>query len=46
LEKALDTCWQTLGECFEPEELLMKQQLVERYFPRRDESPATGDRAA
>ena len=33
LEKALDLCWQTLAECFEPQELLMKQELVEKYFP-------------
>lgn len=36
LNAALDLCWQTLGECFEPEELLMKQSLVDRYFPRRE----------
>jgi V/A-type H+-transporting ATPase subunit B len=34
LEAALDLCWQTLAECFAPEELLMKQELVDRYFPR------------
>jgi V/A-type H+-transporting ATPase subunit B len=34
LEDALDLCWQTMAECFEPEELLMKQQLIDRYFPR------------
>jgi V/A-type H+-transporting ATPase subunit B len=33
LEKALDLCWQTLAECFEPQELLMKQELVDKYFP-------------
>ena len=33
LEEALDLCWQTLAECFEPQELLMKQELVEKYFP-------------
>ena len=32
LEDALDLCWQTLSECFEPHELLMKQTLVDRYF--------------
>ena len=31
--EALDLCWQTLAECFEPEELLMKQSLVDKYFP-------------
>ena len=36
LTEALDLCWQTLAECFEPEELLMKQDLVDKYFPRRE----------
>jgi V/A-type H+-transporting ATPase subunit B len=35
LEQALDQCWQTLAECFKPEELLMKQQLIDKYFPRQ-----------
>jgi V/A-type H+-transporting ATPase subunit B len=34
LEEALDLCWQTMAECFEPEELLMKEQLIEKYYPR------------
>ena len=33
LEKALDLCWKTLAECFEADELLMKQDLVDKYFP-------------
>jgi V/A-type H+-transporting ATPase subunit B len=33
LEAALDLAWQTLAECFEPEELLMKQELIDRYYP-------------
>ena len=33
LEAALDLCWQTLAECFEPEQLLMKQALVDKYYP-------------
>jgi len=32
LDDALDLCWQTLAECFEPQELLMKQALVDKYF--------------
>lgn len=32
LNDALDLCWQTLAECFEANELLMKQDLVEKYF--------------
>lgn len=35
LEKALDLCWTTLAECFEPTELLMKQDLIDKYFPRQ-----------
>ena len=33
LEDALDLCWQTLAECFDESELLMKQTLVDKYFP-------------
>jgi len=35
LEQALDLAWQTLAECFAPEELLMKQSLIDKYFPAR-----------
>ena len=38
LEEALDLCWQTLAECFERSELLMKESLVERFFPAHPES--------
>ncbi|WP_147115027.1 V-type ATP synthase subunit B [Tateyamaria sp. syn59] len=34
LEEALDLCWQTLAECFEPAQLLMKQPLIDKYFPK------------
>jgi V/A-type H+-transporting ATPase subunit B len=34
LEEALDLAWQTLAECFEPHELLMKQELVDKYLPK------------
>jgi V/A-type H+-transporting ATPase subunit B len=33
LIKALDLSWRTLAECFESHELLMKQDLIDRYFP-------------
>jgi V/A-type H+-transporting ATPase subunit B len=33
LEDALDLSWQTLAECFDKSELLMKQGLVDKYFP-------------
>jgi V/A-type H+-transporting ATPase subunit B len=32
---ALDLCWQTLAECFTKEELLMKKNLVDKYFPQQ-----------
>ncbi|MEM6739515.1 MAG: V-type ATP synthase subunit B [Pseudomonadota bacterium] len=34
LEEALDLAWQTLAECFAPEQLLMKQSIVETYYPK------------
>ncbi len=35
LEDALNLCWQTLAECFQPQELLMKQALVDKYYPKK-----------
>jgi len=35
LAEALDLAWQTLAECFEAQELLMKQELIDRYYPNR-----------
>jgi V/A-type H+-transporting ATPase subunit B len=32
--EALDLCWKTLAECFEPQELMMKQELVDKYLPK------------
>ncbi|KTD43627.1 V-type ATP synthase subunit B [Legionella parisiensis] len=32
LEEALDLSWQTLAECFHANELLMKQELIAKYF--------------
>lgn len=37
--EALDRCWQTLAECFEPQELLMKQALIDGYFPKGEPMP-------
>ena len=42
LEEALDTCWQTLAECFEPQELLMKQNLIDKYYPKTNAGTASG----
>ncbi len=33
LEAALDLGWQTLAECFEPQEVGIKQSLIEKYWP-------------
>jgi V/A-type H+-transporting ATPase subunit B len=33
LDEALDLAWQTLAECFDPQELLMKRELIDRYYP-------------
>lgn len=38
LNAALDLSWQTLAECFEAEELLMKQAMVEKYFNKEGET--------
>jgi V/A-type H+-transporting ATPase subunit B len=34
LEKALDTGWLTLAECFEIEEVGIKKQILEKYWPK------------
>ena len=33
LEEALDLGWQTMAECFEPEELLVREKLLKKYYP-------------
>jgi V/A-type H+-transporting ATPase subunit B len=45
LEQALNLGWQTLAECFEPQELLMKRALIDKYFPHKA-SPAVTDQQA
>ncbi len=35
LEDALDLSWQTMSECFQVEQLLMKQALIDKYFPAK-----------
>jgi len=46
LEKALDLSWQTLAECFTAEELLMKRDLIEKYFPRQATAAKPTENAA
>ncbi len=36
--EGLDLCWQTLAECFESHELLMKKRLIEKYFPKNGQT--------
>jgi len=38
LEKALDLGWETMAECFSPDELLIRQNLIDKYYPRRKET--------
>ncbi len=40
LNDALDLSWKTLAECFEPRELLMRQSLIDKYFPAQVERGA------
>jgi len=39
LIEALDLGWKTLAECFAPDELVMKHELIEKYYPK---TTATG----
>ncbi len=34
LEEALDLAWETMAECFEPEETLLKQSLLDKFWPK------------
>jgi V/A-type H+-transporting ATPase subunit B len=43
LNEALDLAWQTLAECFAPEELLMKQELIDRYYSQQRHLQAVAD---
>ncbi len=38
LEEALDLGWRTMAECFQPEQLLMKQNLIDKYFPTKQDA--------
>jgi V/A-type H+-transporting ATPase subunit B len=47
LDDALDLCWQTLAECFDAEELMMKQHLIDKYFAAaRARAEDAGERSA
>lgn len=34
LEQALDLGWEILGECFAPEEVVIRTELIERFWPK------------
>lgn len=40
LEEALDLGWQTLAECFQPDEVGIKQTLVNKYWPNSVQATA------
>jgi len=42
LIEALDEGWRTMAECFEPAELLMKQELIDEYYPKQKETAEAG----
>ncbi len=46
LEDALDLCWQTLAECFDKKELMMKDEIVEKFFPEDVAKKAQAEAAA
>jgi V/A-type H+-transporting ATPase subunit B len=35
LDKALDLAWATMAACFTPDQLLMKQALIDKYYPKQ-----------
>ncbi len=35
LNEALDQCWKTLSECFRPDEIGIKQEVIDQYWPKR-----------
>ncbi len=35
LAQALDLGWKTMAECFTSDQLLMKQALIDKYFPKQ-----------
>jgi len=37
LEDALDLGWRCMAACFSPEELLIRQSLIDKYYPRTAE---------
>lgn len=44
LEEALDTCWAILADCFRPDEVSLRSDLIETYWPTR--TPAVEEATA
>jgi V/A-type H+-transporting ATPase subunit B len=44
LEAALDLGWQTLSECFSPDEVGIKTDLVHQYWPKRAAAEAAAEK--
>jgi len=38
LEEALDKGWELMADNFEPEELLMKEELINKYYPEKEKT--------
>lgn len=36
LEQALDSGWQMMADCFQPEETNFRTELIEKYWPKKD----------
>lgn len=43
LEDALDLCWQTLAECFDKDEVIIKQEFLDKYWPDLENTSADSD---
>ena len=41
LEEALDTCWEIFAECFQPEEIGVRQDVIDAHWPKELATPAT-----
>ena len=41
LDQALDRGWRTMAECFEPQEVGIKKEVLEKYWPQ-DSTGGTG----
>ena len=35
---ALDRCWEILAECFEPAETGIRRSIIDKHWPKREDS--------